>query len=100
MDMEDIEPQAASSAAQASGAKREARRMVVLLGCVFTLMNVPAPRFIPAERRNCRQPSTVPLLHRPLDLALAFALLDGVALVVRGLALGQRDLDLGAAVFP
>ena len=39
-------------------------------------------------------------LHGALDLALAFAVLDGVALVVLGLALGQRDLALHLAVLP
>src|SRR6218665_2252921 len=68
----------------------------------------PAP-----STRPCRSPhrcwaacerqawaSAVARLHRALDLALAFAVLDGVALVVLGLALGQRDLALHAAVLP
>src|SRR6185312_6813061 len=44
--------------------------------------------------------STMAHLHGALDLALAFAVLDGVALVVLGLALGQRNLALDLAGLP
>src|SRR5258708_27512773 len=40
-----------------------------------------------------RSPSTVEALHGALDLALAFAVLDHVALVVLGLALGKGKAE-------
>jgi hypothetical protein len=39
-------------------------------------------------------------LHGALHLSLAFAVFDGVALVVLGLAFGQRDFAFDLAVFP
>jgi hypothetical protein len=44
--------------------------------------------------------SAVEALHGALDLALAFAVLDDVALVMLGLALGQGDVALDVAVLP
>ena len=40
------------------------------------------------------------LLHSALYLALAFAVFDGVALVVFGLTFSQRDLAFHTAIFP
>src|SRR3990167_1520965 len=53
--------------------------------------------FIPS---SAKKRSAVAALHGALDLALALAVLDGVALVVLGLALGQGDLAFHEAVFP
>jgi hypothetical protein len=36
--------------------------------------------------------------HRPVDVALGFAILDGVAFIVLGLAFGEADEHLGEAV--
>src|SRR5260221_7959838 len=57
-----------------------------------TAMNTGPCRFIPQQcKKSCGCPSTVEALHGALDLALAFAVLDHVALVVLGLALGKGD---------
>src|SRR5690606_35451842 len=53
-----------------------------------------------AGRQRPTPCSAVAALHGALHLALAFALADGVALVVLRLALGERDLALGATVLP
>ena len=45
-------------------------------------------------------PSAVAALHDAFDFAFAFAVLDDVALVVFGLALGQGDLAFHAAIGP
>ena len=53
-----------------------------------------------ARRRPlARDGSAIARFHGPLDLALAFAVLDGVALVVLGLAFGQSRFRISRGRF-
>ena len=52
------------------------------------------------ERRGQGADSAIAALHRPFDFAFAFAVFDGVPLVVLGLAFAQRDFTFHLAVFP
>src|SRR3954471_6722434 len=63
---------------------------VAAAGSVWTVM--PAPWLISLLRRRRDL-----VAHQPAVLALPVALLLGVALVVLGLALGERDLGLDPA---
>src|SRR3954451_20599549 len=58
-------------------------------------MNAARGRFIPAPAG-----SALAALHGAFHFALAFAVADGVALVVLGLALGQRHVALDLAGLP
>src|SRR3990167_3012274 len=81
-----------------------------MLPCTGT--NTWAQRFIPRRRKKIsraalgeRRPhrthaSAAATFHGALHLALAFAVLDGVALVMLSLALGQGNFAFHKAVFP